>query len=256
MKISIITVCFNSEDTIRRTIESVASQDYHDIEHIIVDGKSTDNTLSIIEKYRKKSDKIVSETDAGIYDALNKGIVNASGDIVGILHSDDVFYDSHVVSKIAEVFSRDRQRDAIYGDLLYVKNENSSKIIRYWKAGQYKRSKWRWGWMPPHPTFFCKKECFEKFGSYNLDFWGAADYELMLRFLYKNRILVSYTPIIITKMTVGGQSNISLKNRLRANSEDRRAWKVNGFKGGAVASLCKPLRKSLQWILRPNTVCL
>ncbi len=247
MKVSIITTCYNACDTIADAIRSVNEQSYNNIEHIIVDGASTDGTIDIIERSSSCARKIVSEPDKGIYDALNKGIDIATGTIIGILHADDIFYNERIIESIVDAFANGI--DAIYGDLQYIKKDAYGIVVRHWKAGTYVVRKWRWGWMPPHPTFFCKKECFDTFGKYDLTFWGSADYELMLRFMYKHNIAVSYLPQVMTKMRVGGQSNMSFKNRLRANQEDRRAWRVNHLRGGFFASLCKPLRKIWQWIV-------
>ena len=245
MKISIITITFNSESTIRNTIESVLNQNYKDIEYIIVDGLSSDLTLNIINEYKDRISKIVSEQDKGLYDALNKGISLASGDVVGILHSDDFYTSNDVISKIANTFMV-KQCDAIYADLYYVEKKDTNKIFRKWKSGSYKSGAFLKGWMPPHPTFFVKKECYDKYGAFNLKLKSAADYELMLRFIHKHRIKLVYLPECLIKMRVGGKSNKSIKNRLRANSEDRQAWKINGLKPHFYTLYAKPLKKIIQ----------
>ena len=242
IKISIITVCFNSEKTIEDTVQSVISQDYPNIEYIIVDGASKDNTLQIVEKYKDTISQIISEPDKGIYDAMNKGISAATGEVIGILNSDDVFADNSAISAIAKVFE-DSSTDATYGDLVYVQSNNLNKITRNWKSKPYKEGAFLNGWMPPHPTFYVKKKYYETLGTYNLQLTSAADYELMLRFIHKHKINVAYIPKTLVKMRVGGQSNISLKNRLKANNEDRFAWKINELKPHFYTLFLKPLSK-------------
>jgi len=246
-KISIITVTYNSAQTLEQTIQSVLLQDYENVEYIIIDGQSTDDTLSIIRKYRHKIAHFVSEKDEGLYYAINKGIALATGDIIGILHADDFYTGDDVLTKIAKTFKK-TNAEAIYADLYYVDKDNTNKIVRTWKSGNYTHGKFLWGWMPPHPTFFVKKEVYEKYGSFNTDLRSAADYELMLRFLHKNKITVAYLPEFIVKMRVGGQSNASVKNRLKANNEDRKAWDLNGLKPYFFTLTLKPLRKIFQFI--------
>ena len=246
MKISIITITFNSAATIEQTVRSVLEQSYANIEYIIVDGKSTDDTLKIIEKYKNKISKVISETDHGLYDALNKGIEMATGDVIGLLHSDDFYIDKNVVQKYADTFIKNKS-DAVYSDLYYVDKTNTDKIIRKWKSGGYNSASFINGWMPPHPTFFVKREIYQKLGKFNTDFKSAADYELMLRFILKNKISVSYLPEYTVKMRVGGKSNVTLQNRISANLEDRKAWQINGLKPGFYTLYLKPLRKILQF---------
>lgn len=244
MKISIITAVFNAENSIEKTIQSVLNQDYSNIEYIIVDGNSTDKTLEIVNKYVDKISKIVSEPDAGIYDAINKGIKLATGHYVGILHADDVFAYQGVVSDVAnELISK--TSDTLYADLQYWKG---NKLHRDWISGKFNSQKFYFGWMPPHPTFFCKKSLFEKFGYYNLELKIAADYELMLRMLVKHKVSVCYLPKTISIMQVGGLSNKSIKNRLNANEEDKKAWKINEIKPYFFTFWLKPIRKIGQFI--------
>lgn len=249
MKISIITITYNSEATLADTIESVVKQTYPDIEYIIVDGGSSDRTLSIVESYKNNISKVVSEKDHGLYDALNKGIAMATGDVIGIIHSDDFYTANDVIARIANAIS-ESGADAAYADLYYVDKNDTNTIFRKWKSGSYKHGMFLNGWMPPHPTFFAKKECYEKFGSFNLSLVSAADYELMLRFIHKHRIKLAYLPEFIIKMRVGGKSNVSLKNRIRANREDRKAWKINGLKPNPLTLYMKPLRKIIQLFKR------
>ena len=242
MKISVITACFNNAATIEETIRSVAEQDYADKEYIIVDGGSTDGTLSIIEKYRDKISKIISEKDEGIYFALNKGIDLATGDVIAFLHADDVYAHAQALPHVMKIFS-EKKIQSVYGDLQYVDRNDLSKVAREWKSGNYYDGIFHKGWMPPHPSFFLLKSCYEKFGKFNTTFVSAADYELMLRMLHKNKITTAYLPEVLVKMRTGGISNITLKNRIRANKEDRRAWKVNGLKPGIFTLWRKPLSK-------------
>jgi glycosyltransferase involved in cell wall biosynthesis len=245
LKVSIITITFNSESTLIDTIDSVLSQTYKEIEYIIVDGGSTDSTLSIIHSYKDKISKVVSERDNGLYDALNKGISMATGDVIGILHSDD-FYTNHlVIENVVNTFKLN-QADAVYADLFYVDKDDTNKVFRKWESGHYKHGMFLKGWMPPHPTFFVRRSIYEKYGDFNLDLVSAADYELMLRFIHKHEIKLAYLPEFIIKMRVGGKSNVSLKNRIRANSEDRKAWKINGLKPYFYTLYIKPLRKIIQ----------
>ncbi len=245
MKVSIITIAYNSAETIEDTIVSVINQDYANIEYIIIDGGSTDDTLKIVEKYREKIAKIVSEPDKGIYDAMNKGIDNATGDLVGILNSDDIYADDKVISDIVQKIGN---HDSIYADLVYVKRDATDEVTRFWKSGAFKKGAFKSGWMPPHPTFFVKKECYDKYGTYNLALKSAADYECMLRLLHKHEISVTYLPRVITKMRVGGQSNVTLANRLKANKEDRMAWEINEIKPKFYTLHMKPVRKIGQFL--------
>ena len=247
MKVSIITVCRNSGSTIEATIQSVLSQNHTNIEFIIVDGRSTDRTLSIIEKYRNRVSKIVSEKDEGMYHAINKGIALATGEIIGLLNSDDVYTDEKIISRIVREFET-KKADCIYGDLQYVSKDDLQKVIRHWKSKPYNDKLFLKGWMPPHPTFFVRRECYTRFGLFNTSFSISADYELMLRFLYKNKISSSYIPEVLVKMRVGGISNKTFKSRIRANQEDRRAWKINGLIPNSFTLIIKPLSKLRQFI--------
>ena len=246
MKISIITVAYNSASTIEDTIKSVTSQDYDNIEYIIIDGGSTDETMSIVERYSDRIEQIVSEKDKGIYDAMNKGVDRATGDVVGILNSDDFYTDNHVLSKVMSKFTE--ETDAVYADLVYVDQKNTDKIVRKWISGEYKSGAFKKGWMPPHPTFFVRKKIYEKFGSYRLKLRSASDYEFMLRVVHKHGISLAYLPEIIVKMRAGGESNASLKNRIRSNKEDRMAWELNDLKPGNLTFIRKPLSKISQFI--------
>ncbi|MGZ3883305.1 MAG: glycosyltransferase family 2 protein [Bacteroidia bacterium] len=246
MKISIITITYNSAGTLEQTMLSVLSQTYKNIEYIIVDGASTDGTMDIVNKYKDRIAKIVSEKDKGLYDALNKGISMASGDVIGILHSDDFYTSNNVIEKIAGVFAASGC-DGVYANLYYVDKNNTAKIIRKWNSGLYKEGLFINGWMPPHPTFFVKKACYETFGGFDLNFTSSADYELMLRFIQKHKIKLGYLPEYIINMRMGGQSNVTAKNRIIANLEDRKAWEKNGLRPRFYTLYLKPLRKLLQF---------
>ena len=228
MKISVITATWNSALTVEDTIRSLIAQDYPDIEYIIVDGASTDSTLDIVRRYGDRIAVVVSEKDKGIYDALNKGIALATGDVVGFLHSDDFFADDRVLSRIAEAFVK-RSLGAVYGDLDYVSKSDTTKIVRRWVSGSFKRSKFRNGWMPPHPTFYMRREHYLSLGSFDLKFSIAADYDSMLRYLWTNNISATYIPSVLITMRVGGESNQSLLNILKKTKEDRVAMIGNGI---------------------------
>lgn len=242
LKCSVITVCYNSAGTIENTIRSVLSQDLKNIEYIIVDGGSTDPTLDIVKKYRDRISAVVSEKDNGIYDAINKGIGLATGDVIAILHADDFYADEKVLSEIVGIFET-KNVDTVYGDLQYVERDDTSKVKRNWISGAYKKENFLKGWMPPHPSFFAKKSCYDRFGKFNTILRSAADYELMLRFLYKHDSTVAYLPKVLVKMRVGGKSNVSLANRIKANREDKKAWELNELKPSALTFIRKPLSK-------------
>ncbi len=248
MKISIITITYNSQHTVEDTIQSVTSQDYDDIEYIIVDGMSKDSTLKIVDKYRHRIAKVISEKDNGLYDALNKGIKAATGDVVGLLHSDDMYSDKSVISNIARIFANSAKPDAVYADLVFVSRSDTEKVMRIWKSGEYREGAFLKGWMPPHPTFFVKRNCYERFGYFNTNLKLSADYELMLRFIHKNHIRISYLPQTIVKMRMGGTSNVSFFVKLKANLEDKIAWRLNGIKPGALTVLKKPFSKIGQFL--------
>lgn len=240
IKISIVTATYNSAATLRDTLESVLAQG-GGAEQIVIDGGSRDETLAIVASCPHIV-KWISEPDRGIYDAMNKGIAMASGEVIGILNSDDFYADSRVLDRVAEVFA-DPRVDSCYGDLKYVHPMDTSRVTRNWKSGAFSRAAFYWGWMPPHPTFFVRRSVYEKFGRFNLELGSAADYELMLRLLVRHRISTVYLPEVLVKMRAGGVSNLSLSNRLKANRMDRRAWSVNGLRPYPWTSVLKPLRK-------------
>jgi glycosyltransferase len=231
MKISIITVVFNNKKTIKDAIESVLSQTYKNIEYIIIDGASTDGTVEIIKSYKNKIAKFISEPDKGLYDAMNKGLHLATGDVIGILNSDDIYIDSKVVSKVVNLFQHSGA-EIVYGDLQYVDRANTDIVIRTWNSGKYTSGLFKEGWHPPHPTCFVKKSIYDKYGDFDLRYKIAADYEIMLRFIEKYKIQPEYLPEVMVKMRNGGASNNSLKNIYLANKEVYHAWRNNGLNTG------------------------
>ncbi len=241
-KISIITACLNNASTIEGAVNSVLGQDYPDVEYIIIDGGSTDGTIDILKKYQSRIATLVSEPDGGIYQALNKGIGKATGDITGFLHADDFYNGSGVLAKVVNAFDI-YKTDCLYGDLQYVSRENSNRVVRNWIAGSYTYGLFLKGWMPPHPSFFIRQECYTRYGMFNTSLSISADYELMLRMMHKHKISVHYLPEVLVKMRTGGKSNKSLGSRIKANMEDRKAWKMNNLKPGMFTLLRKPFGK-------------
>jgi len=227
MKISIITITYNSSKTLATTLESVAAQDYPNIEHIIVDGLSKDNTIEIVKQFPHVA-QWISEKDKGLYDALNKGIQMATGDVVGLIHSDDFLASNNAVSKIAKAF-KENNVDSIIGDISFVNPDNLIKVIRHYSSKTWKPSKFARGYMPAHPAFYCKKELFEKYGYYKMGYKIAADYELLIRFLYTHKVSYKYIPETIVMMRTGGTSNENLKSRIVLNQEIVRACAENGI---------------------------
>ena len=226
MKISIITPTYNSAKTIARTIESVISQNYSDLEYIIIDGLSSDNTKDIVSNYQSKINiKFISEKDSGIYDAMNKGVRLATGEIIGILNSDDFFDNNKVLSTIAENFS-DSKVEAVYGDIKYFSND-TNEVKRYWKAGEYKESNLNNGWIIPHPALFLRKSVYDKCGLFNTNLKIAADYEFILRLFKIKKISIKYVPETFVRMYNGGTSGNNLKQRIKGWQELKKAWEIN-----------------------------
>ncbi len=248
MKISIITSVYNNQETIAEAMDSVLSQSYIDIEYIIIDGGSTDDTVNIIKSYQNRIAVFISEPDKGIYDGLNKGIKLATGDVIGFLHSDDLYENNTVIEQVAQAFI-ENEIDSVYGDLTYVNKSDPTKVIRYWKSGEFTLKKLRRGWMPPHPTFFVKRAIYQQHGQFDTSFKIAADYDLMLRFLGKYKISTDYIPSVLIKMRVGGESNKSLKNVIRKSKEDLQAMKNNNM-GGMVSLIIKNLSKLQQFVCK------
>ena len=249
MKISIITVCFNSSKTIARTIESVLAQKDICLEYLIIDGASKDNTISIAESFRQEFEEkgtsliIKSEPDKGIYDAMNKGVQFASGDIIGILNSDDYYAATDVLSTVVKGFE-ETKTETLYGNLLYVKH---GKPFRYWRSGKF--HSFRFGWMPPHPSFFVKKSIYEKFGAFRLDCGTAADYELMLRFLEKNNVSTQWIDKILIYMEAGGASGANVEAYKKAHFNDKLAWKINKLTPILGCIWLKKIRKIKQFFI-------
>jgi glycosyltransferase involved in cell wall biosynthesis len=280
MKVSLITVSYNSARTIADTLKSVQSQTYKDIEYIVVDGNSSDGTIEIVKQFldsakdvsqdasqdsekdvaqdaSQDSEKDISqdtgvvkkflcERDKGIYDAMNKGLAMATGEVIGVLNSDDFYCSNDVIEEVVRAFQQNNT-DCLYGDLNYVDPIDTSKIVRKWRSGSFRKQNFLKGWMPPHPTFFVRKSCYDKFGKFDTQFKSAADYELMLRFLFKESCSAVHLPKVMIHMRAGGVSNVSLKNRIRANREDRLAWKINDLKPKWFTLLRKPLSKLIQY---------
>lgn len=243
LKISVITAVCNRADTIAAAVKSVLKQTYPDVEYVIIDGASSDGTLSILKSIAHNLNNIllVSEPDNGIYDALNKGLKYATGDIIGILHSDDYFADEQVLKHVAEAFV-DEGVDAVYGDLVYVAKDDTSRIIRLWRAGEYHPSNLARGWMPPHPTLFLRRRVIERWGGYDTRYRISADYDSILRYFGKGLIRTVYIPRVLVKMRLGGESNRSLGRILRKSKEDYLALHRNGI-GGLSVLLWKNLSK-------------
>lgn len=232
MKISIITVTFNSSKTIRDTIESVLQQHYDNYEYLVVDGGSKDKTVDLIKEYEPMFSgrmRWISERDKGMYDGINKGIRMATGDVVGIINSDDFYHRTDIFDIIAKTFENNKDIQAIYGDVRFVNPDNLDKTVRYYSSKRFKPWKFRWGWMPAHPTFFTYKENFEKYGYYQYDYHIAADYELLIRHLYKNSVPSLYVPEDFMKMRTGGRSTDGWKANVLLNKEIVRACKENGI---------------------------
>lgn len=249
VQISIITATFNAAKTLPCCLESVSNQSLLP-EHLIIDGCSTDKTISLVKKYKGHRLRIFSEPDQGLYDAMNKGVERASGEAIGILNADDFYASPYVLERVAQIFEEE-SIEACYGDLLYVDAEETDKVVRFWKSGVFTHKCFYWGWMPPHPTFFVRKSVYEKYGLFNLNFGSAADYELMLRFLLKHQVKCTYIPEVLVHMRDGGVSNASVANRLAANRNDRKAWEENGLKPYPWTLTMKPLRKLGQWFSKP-----
>ena len=220
MKISIITATYNSDKTLRETLESVINQTFENIEYIVIDGASSDGTLKLIKEYSSRIDRLISEPDSGIYDALNKGIKLASGDFVGFIHSDDAFTNNKVIEKVAELAS---DADAVYGNLNYVDAKNPEKIIRRWKSCEFSPSLIKKGWMPAHPTLYLRKGIYDNLGGFDLNFKIAADYESILRYFSTPGIRVKFLDEVLVNMKLGGASNRSLQSIFTKTNEDYRA---------------------------------
>lgn len=229
MKVSIITVCYNSEQTIAHTLQSVARQTYPDIEYIVVDGLSKDNTLQVIKEHGTRVTKLISEKDKGIYDAMNKALALATGDVIGFINADDFYASDDAVALAVSALERSGA-DSCYGDLCYVEQSDISKIVRYWRSNEYQDGLFERGWCPPHPTFFVRRSVYQAYGFFNLNYRIAADVELMARFLAARKITSCYLPKVLIEMRMGGTTNRSFTNVITQNREIRRALRSLGLR--------------------------
>lgn len=248
MKVSVVTAVFNRSGTIADAIASVQSQTHQNVEHVVQDGGSTDGTLEIVERMANESTRLVSAHDNGIYDAINRGIERATGDIIGLMHSDDQFAHDRVLEKVAARFD-DPAIDGVFGDLDYVSVSDPDRIVRHWRSGEFRHAKLKRGWMPPHPTLYLRREVFKRCGLYDTSFRIAADYDAMLRYFVHGRIAVAYIPEVLVKMRLGGESNRSLERILHKSREDYRAMRRNNV-GGLGTLAAKNISKLSQFFLR------
>ncbi len=246
LKITVITAVYNRADTIAEAVKSVLHQTYPHVEHVLIDGASSDGTLAILQNidHGLSDFLLVSEPDKGIYDALNKGITSSTGDIIGLMHSDDIFADERVLESVAKAFEDDLV-DAVYGDLIYVRKDDPIRVIRFWQAGEFRYSKLRRGWMPPHPTLFIRRRVIEKWGGYDTRYRIAADYDCILRYFGKGQINAIYIPRVLVKMRLGGESNRSFAKILLKSKEDYLALRRNNI-GGLWTLILKNISKAKQ----------
>ena len=249
LKISIITVVLNREDFIEDLMKNIYDQTYKYFEHIIIDGKSSDRTVEIIEKFLDKRTILFSEPDKGIYNAINKGISKASGDIICLMHSDDLFAANNILEIIQRKFTEDKSINLIYGDLEYVYKNNTNKILRRWKAKEYSFNQLKYGWMIPHPTIFIRKEAADNIGEYNEHYHISSDYEYILRCLLNSKISTYYMSKVLVKMRVGGESNMSIMKIIKKTIEDYKIIRKSKI-GGLVTVLFKNLRKVEQFFIK------
>jgi len=249
MKVSIITATYNSAPSIKTALQSVSSQNYLNMELVVIDGNSKDNTLAVVKQKYNRPAKIISENDKGIYDALNKGVKAASGDIIGLVHSDDFLASPEIISEVTAAFQK-YEVDGVYGDLQYVQKEDTSKVVRYWKSKQFYSGLLNKGWMPAHPTLFLRKEVYEKHGLFDLNYKIAADYDMMLRVFSDTSLNFHYLPKVITKMRVGGASNRSLKNIKLKSTEDLKVLRANGIKNPLKVLGYKNFLKLSQFVIK------
>lgn len=252
MRISIITVVYNNVETLEDTILSVAAQNHRNIEHIVVDGGSNDGTLAIIEKYRDKLASVISEPDKGIYDAMNKGIAISTGEVIGFLNADDIYSTNNSVTMVATTFYDNTEIDACYSDLVYVAENDLDNIVRFWKSCDYKEGLFEKGWCPAHPTLFVKNNVYRKYGDFDLRYDMGNDVEIMMRFIYRRKIVTKYIPKVLVKMRTGGTSNKSIKNILKQNIEIIKAARSNGVNISLFMFLVnKFINKTSQYISIP-----
>jgi glycosyltransferase involved in cell wall biosynthesis len=243
MKVSLITVCRNVAPV---TLESIRQQTHPDIEHIVIDGASADGTVALLEQHRDQLAVLVSEPDTGIYDAMNKGLARATGDIIGFVNAGDLLMTPQVIAQVVEAFERSGA-DAVYGDILMVDEHDIHKVHRTWRSGAYRRGNFRKGWMPPHVATFFRKSVYDRYGHFNLDLRIGADYEILLRFLYKHKVPAVHLPENLVRFRLGGMSNGSVRHILKANREVRRSWGINGLKAPPLLVTRKLWSKVLQF---------
>jgi glycosyltransferase len=248
MKVSVITAVYNRVSTVGHAMSSIQAQSYPRVEHIVQDGCSTDGTLDVLKQLAIPSTLVCSEPDKGIYDAINRGIARASGDVIGLMHSDDFYADDRVLERISAAFV-DPEVDGVYGDLQYVAGERPHRVVRHWRSGEYSRSKLGQGWMPPHPTLYLRRKVLDQWGLYDTNYQIAADYDAMLRYFVRGQIKLAYIPEVLVKMRVGGESNRSIGRILLKSREDLRAIRQNGV-GGVGTLACKNLSKLPQFFKR------
>ena len=252
MKISVITVTYNCSRVIEDCLASVAEQIYGDVEHVAIDGASTDGTLDILRAHRSKLSVLVSEPDGGIYDAMNKGIAHAHGEILGFLNADDIYVDDRVLQTVAQCFSDDPRLDACYSDLIYVDQFDKSQTVRYWRSSPFVQGSFSRGWCPPHPTFFVRRSVYERFGGFDLSYRFAADNELMMRLLEVHKLQVKYVPDVLVKMRLGGTTNKSWRNVWVQNQEVVRALQSHGLSPNLLhLFMYKLWSRGLQFLRRP-----
>ena len=248
MKISVVTAVMNGGDTLGRAVDSICAQPHKDIEHLVQDGRSTDGTLTYLARHGHPSMKLVSAPDGGLYQAINAGIARATGDVVGLLHSDDYLASDDVLARVAQAFE-DPAIDGVYGDLQYVSRDDTNRVVRHWTAGPYTPDKLRRGWMPPHPTLYLRREVFDRAGLYDTSYRIAGDYDGMLRWLTSGQVRLAYLPHVMVRMRLGGVSNRSLGQMLRKSREDYRAIRTHGV-GGIGTLVAKNLSKLPQFSRR------
>lgn len=247
MKVTVITVCYNAAAHIDETLRSVIMQDYPDIEHIVIDGGSTDGTQDRVRRYSECIAHFVSEPDGGVYDAMNKGLRMATGEVVAFVNAGDMIATRHTVSRMAQAFSQSGL-GAVYGDVLMVDPDDIHKVRRFWKGGAYRHDNFKRGWMPPHPGTYIRKSAYDRFGLFNTELEVGADYELLFRMLYRHRLPARYIPHVAVRFRLGGMSNASLSHVLKANIEVRRSWRLNGFQAPPLLVTRKLWSKVMQFL--------
>lgn len=248
MKVSLITVCRNAADVLGGTLDSVLAQDHPDIEVIVIDGASTDATAQVLEQYRDRLAHCVSEPDGGIYDAMNKGLRAATGDIIGFVNAGDTLWDDGAIAAVVQAFA-DTSVEAVYGDIIMVEEHDVQRVKRVWKAGAYERLNFHRGWMPPHVSTFFRKAVYDRHGHFRDDLRIAADYEILFRFLYKESVAAAHVDRVLVRFRLGGMSNGSFAHIMRANAEVRKAWRLNGLQAPPFLVLRKLTSKVLQhWV--------